>query len=133
MVLGIQNEVIQFSLNVRLGDTIFTIFDPLQIYGQPETTQKAFPLHTCAYIDPALITESPNWSAEQCREKKQFVCQKTTFSQCPDGWYLAPNESGGKCMQFYVSGSSHKVRHAYSFTLESISSLGTKLFKRVKQ
>ena len=107
LVLGIEIVLIQPSQSVRLQ---ITIIDPLQIYGQPETTQKAFPLHTCAYIDPALTSESPNWSAEQCREKKQFVCQKTTFSQCPDGWYLAPNESGGKCMQFYVSGSSHKVR-----------------------
>lgn len=80
------------------------------IYGEPDTTEKAHQLDSCAFIDHTMVDggmSNPNWSIDSCQTKKQYVCQKTIGSQCPDGWYLAPNENEGKCMQFYVSGNSH--------------------------
>ena len=85
------------------------------IFGQPETAESQYPLNTCAYIEKGMAGElGPNWSADACRPKKQYVCQKSLNSQCPDGWFLAPNEENGKCIQFYVSGSSHKAGSLFS-------------------
>ena len=91
------------------------------IYGEPETTQKEHPLDSCAFIDKSLVSgTTPNWSIGSCQTKKQYVCQKTIGSQCPDGWFLAPNENDGKCMQFYVSGTSHLSWYEASKTCKSM-------------
>ena len=76
------------------------------VFAEPDLTEKDNPCNTCAYIKTAEA--DPNWETSKCWNQKHFICQSATGNACPTGWTFVPNSSGGKCMNFYLSGPWHQ-------------------------
>ena len=99
------------------------------VYGEPQQGQQQWPGNTCAKVLGA--DGSPNWITDRCNQNRGSVCQKMVGTSCPEGWTFVPPENfdnmasgGGKCVQTYLGGGSHKPWYnAYQFC----ESIGAKM------
>ena len=83
------------------------------MYGEPQQGQQQWPGNTCAKVLGA--DGAPNWITDRCNQNRGSICQKMVGTSCPEGWTFVPPENfdnmasgGGKCVQTYLGGGSHK-------------------------
>jgi len=79
-------------------------------YGEPEAGQNKYDQQggaACGAVNPGAEQVTGEWTADNCVQRKNYVCQKLTGNACPKDWTYLQSSKRGKCYKFVLNGRDH--------------------------